>query len=401
MRLYSESSEETLRAHRLLKEWNDDGLLSKEQYERLEQETTSDLRTTNIFLRIVLFFFTIIVVAAAVALFFVVALTRPSESTGGVFFLIFAVLSYIAAEVAARQARLYRHGIEEALAVCSVALLCGGLAGVFFVGGVHSEQNMQCLVCAAGAEAALWIWHRFGLWYAFPAAMIFAIFLPAYATTSPSTQRVLLCVLYAAGLVCVAAIRSRHRFDYLEQGYSLAEAFLWLGIYVVLNLKLSAISEPSQLWTNARPTAEFAAPFYWTTWVLLWCLSAVILARGVRQKDRFVLAVGMLTTVLTFVTNKPYLGWQRHTWDPMLLGIALAAVAVFLGRWLAKGPGGVRHGFTTARLSAKDKHAMSIASSAFGLLSPQSITPAPQQKSPEFGSGFGGGSDGGGSSGDF
>jgi hypothetical protein len=72
---------------------------------------------------------------------------------------------------------------------------------------------------------------------------------------------------------------------------------------------------------------EFANPFYWTTWVLIWCLPPLILVRGVRQKDRFVIAVGAISIVLTFVTNKPYLGWQRHTWDPMLLGIALTAVA--------------------------------------------------------------------------
>ena len=58
MRVYAESSEETPRARKLLKEWTGDGLLSKEQYQRLEQDTVSSLRTTNIFLRLVLFLFT-------------------------------------------------------------------------------------------------------------------------------------------------------------------------------------------------------------------------------------------------------------------------------------------------------------------------------------------------------
>jgi uncharacterized membrane protein YgcG len=133
--------------------------------------------------------------------------------------------------------------------------------------------------------------------------------------------------------------------------------------------------------------------------VLIWCLPPLILARGIRQKDRFVLAVGAITAILTFVTNKPYLGWQRHTWDPMLLGIALTAVALFLRRWLARGPGGVRHGFTAARLSGKEKHAMGVGSAVLGLVTPQSITPSPQpHKDFEFG---GGGSGGGGASGDF
>ena len=139
MRIYTESSEETLRARKLLKQWTDDGSLSKEQYQRLEQDTVSDLRITNIFLRLVLFFFTIIGVAAAVALFFTVFLSRPSEQTTGIFLLIFAAVSYTAAEVAVTQARLYRYGIEEALAVCSVAFLCAGV-GLFFFTGIPTPR---------------------------------------------------------------------------------------------------------------------------------------------------------------------------------------------------------------------------------------------------------------------
>ena len=94
MRLYTASSEETLRARRLLKDWAGEGILSKAQHQRLEQETVSELRTTNIFLRIVLFLFTLITLAGAVALFFVVS--RPSEQSSGVLLLIFAAVCYAA-----------------------------------------------------------------------------------------------------------------------------------------------------------------------------------------------------------------------------------------------------------------------------------------------------------------
>jgi hypothetical protein len=399
VRIYTESSEETLRARKFLTQWTGDGDLSKEQYQRLEQGTVSDLRTTNIFLRLVLLFFTMIGVAAAVALFFTIFLSRPSQQTTGIFLLTFAAVSYAAAEVAATQARLYRYGIEEALAVCSVAFLCVGLYFAFFSSVPYSSREIQFVIPAVGAIASLWIWYRFNLWYAFPAAMIFAILLPGYWTQSHSTQHVVIAVLYAAGLICIAPIRSRHRFDYLEDAYSLSEAFLWLGIYLTFNLKISDFSLLSH-WGPTRFTSKSADPFYWTTWVLIWCLPPLILTRGVRQKDRFIIAVGAITSVLTLVTNKPYLGWQRHTWDPILLGIALTSVALFLRRWLALGPDGVRHGFTAARLSGKDKQTMSVGSAVLGLITPQSITPAPQPTNPDFRFG-GGGSGGGGASGDF
>jgi hypothetical protein len=400
MRLYSASSEETLRARKLLTDWVGEGFLSKEQYQLLEQETPSELRTTNIFLQLVLFLFTLLSVGAAFGLL-LVFLSRPSNQTVGVVSLIFAAVCYAAAEVAASQTRLYRYGIEEALAVCSVGFLCAGIQATFFSGSPYSPKPdaAQFLVSAAGTVFSLWIWRRFGLWYAFVGAMIFVIFLPGYWTSSHSAQHVIVAAFYATALVVVAAAGSHHRFDYLEETYSLVEALLWLGIYLAINLQLSSLNLLAW-WGGTRAASEFARPFYWATWVLIWCLPPIVLTRGVRQKDRFVIAVGAIIAILTLVSNKPYLGWQRHTWDPMLLGVLLTGAAVFIRRWLAHGPGGIRHGFTAARLSGKDKHWMNVGSAVLGLLPTGSITPGPQPSGPDVR--FGGGqSGGGGASSDF
>jgi len=402
MRAYTGSSEEALRARKLLKEWTGEGFLTQEQYQRLEQETVPELRTTNVFLRLVLLLFSLIIVGAAAGLFFEVFFSHPSDQTVGVFLLIGSVVCYAAAEFAVSRFRLYRYGIEEALVICSVGFLCVGMQAAFFSGHyAPPPDRVQSLVPAAGAVFSLWIWRRFGLWYAFPAAMIFALFLTGYWTSSHSVQHVIVALGYSIGLIVVAAIRSRHRHDYLEDAYSLAEAFLWLGIYLAINLKLSSLDLPSQrFWVGYSGTlSEFGKPFYWTTWVLIWCLPPVVLARGIRMKDRFVIAVGGIVAILTFVSNKPYLGWPRHTWDPMLLGILLTGVSLFIRRWLARGPGGIRHGFTAARLYAKDKQWMNVGSAVLGLVSPESITPSsPTTPDVRFG---GGASGGGGASSDF
>ena len=375
MRAYSASDEEALRARNLLKDWAGEGFITEAQYQRMGQETVCDLRRTNIFLRLVLVLFTLIIVGAGVGLFSEVFLKQTADQTKGVFLLIFAVICYAATELAVSQARLYRYGIEEALAVCSVAFLCGGIA-------LSKPNATEFLIAAAGAVASLWIWHRFGLAYAFLAAMIFVVWLPTYWTSSHSAQHLIVAGFYAAGLITVA---------YLDDGYSIVEALLWLGICAAINL---------QLWSSFRPTTQFSRPFYWATWILTWCLPPVVLARGLRRKDRFVIAVGALAAILTLVTNKPYLGWPRHTWDPMLLGALLIGVALLIRRWLAAGPDGIRHGFTARRLSGKDKELMSVGSAAFGLVSPHAITPGPQTVSPEVR--FGGGdSAGGGATSDF
>jgi hypothetical protein len=401
MRLYSASSEETLRARRLLAEWAGDGLITQEQHKRLGQETVSELRTTNIFLRLVLFLFTLFTVGALAALVFKLFFSGLlDKTTDGIFLLIYAGVCYAAAEVAVSQAHLYRYGIEEALAVCSVGFLCVGMQLALFSGRAYSPMpdSILSLVPAAGGLSSLWIWRRFGLWYAFLAAMVFVLFLPGHWTSSHAAQHVIVALLYAIGLVGVIALRSRHHVNYVEDDYSLVEAFLWLGIYLAINLQLSSLDLLSQWWGGGNTAAsEFARPFYWTTWVLIWVLPPVVLARGIRQKDRFIIAAGVISFILTFVCNKPYLGWPRHTWDPMLLGILLTGVVLFIRRWLARGPDGIRGGFTAARLSGKDQKWMNASSAVLGLVTPQSITPSPQPTSADVR--FGGGASGGGGAG--
>ena len=398
MRAYAASSEEALRARSLLKDCAGQGFLTGEQYHSLEQETVCDLRRTNIFLRLVLWFFTLIIVAAGLALFFEVILSRPSTRTTGVFVLIFSVLSYAAAEFAASQFRLYRYGIEEALAACSGAFLCFGIQLVLFESGSSNlPSSMQSIVPAAGLIGSLWIWHRFGLPYAFLAATLFAFWLPAHWTSSHSAQHVVVAAIYAVGLGVIAVSRPRYHFTYLDQTYSIAEALLWLGVYLAINLQLSSIDLLRQWWIGLDATEEFSRSFYWTTWVLTWCIPSAALVRGLRRRDRFVIAAGAIAAVLTLITNKPYLGWPRHTWDAMILGALLVGAALLIRRWLAAGPAGIRHGFTAQRLSGKDKSWMNVGGVAVGLVAPTALS---SQPSPEFR--FGGGdSGGGGASSDF
>jgi hypothetical protein len=390
MRAYSTSNEEALRARDFLKDCAAEGFLTEEQHLRMEQETVCGLRCTNIFLRLVLFFFTALVVGAAVGLFFIGA---HSDSGSGIMLLIFAAGSYAAAEFTASRG-LHRYGIEEAFAVCSIALLCVGLSIGFFS---HSSDPAELLVPAVGAVVSLWIWHRFGLSYVFFAAMIFICWLSVFWTQSHPAQHLIVAAFYAAGLIAIALIRTRYRLSYLNERYSIAEALLWLGFYLAFNLQLASADQLRHWWGSPAAAAEFSRTFYWTTWVLIWCIPLAVLSRGVRSKDRFVIAVGAITAAITLATNKPYLGWPRHTWDPMLLGALLVGVALFLNRWLAKGHDGIRHGFTARKLSGKDRLWMSTASVAFGIVAPPSTAVSPETH-PTFG---GGDSGGGGASSDF
>ncbi|MEP6717126.1 MAG: hypothetical protein ABJC09_16265 [Terriglobia bacterium] len=397
MRAYSDSSQEALLARGLLKDWRGQGFITEDQYLHMERETVCELRRTNIFLRAVLFLFTLFVVGAAAALFFFFLLPQGTSAPTAIFLLIFAALSYAAAELAVSHYNFYRYGIEEALAVCAVAFLCTGISAIPFP-GFQVQDGTEFLVPAAGAVASLWIWHRFGFPYAFPAAMIFVVWLPGYWTSSHSAQHLIVAAIYTVALIAVAAVRSRYRSSYLDEGYSIVEACLWLGIYLAINLQLSSLSLLAQWRGGPRTLSEFPGAFYWTTWVLTWCLPLAVLWRGLRRKDRLVIAVGGIAAILTLVTNKPYLGWQRHTWDPMILGALLAGAALIIHRWLSAGPGGIRHGFTAKRLSDRDKRWMNAGSTAFGLMAPHTGVPQTTRPEVKFG---GGDSAGGGATSDF
>ncbi len=81
--------------------------------------------------------------------------------------------------------------------------------------------------------------------------MIFVVWLPGYWTSSHSAQHLIVAAIYAAGLITVVAVRSRHRFTYLNDGYSIAEALLWLGIYLAINLQLSSVNLLAQWWEGS------------------------------------------------------------------------------------------------------------------------------------------------------
>ena len=392
MRAYSADNEEALRARTLLKDWAGEGFLTGAQYRHMDQDTTCELRRTNIFLRMVLFLFTLLIVGAVVGL---LLQSQPGTQTSGFLMLFFAAVCYAGAELAVSKGHLYRYGVEEALLACSVGFLCFGISGVFFRDG---DRVLNLVVPLAGSFLSLWIWHRFGLFYALVAAMVFVVWLPRYWTASPGAQHLIVAAIFAAGLRTVMTIRSRNCVEYLNEKYSIAEAFLWLGIYLAINLELSQWNVLTHGWSDTRNISQFAPTIYWGTWVAIWCLPPVTLWRGLNRKDRFVIAAGAIAILLTLVTNNLYLGWPRHSWDPMLMGALLVAIALFIQRWLKGGAEGIRSGFTGRRLSGKDKQWMNAGSTAFSVLSQPGTTMATEHPKSQFG---GGESGGGGASSDF
>jgi hypothetical protein len=381
MRRYSRDEEERIRAQAAVREWTRSRLLDPSQGSRLEAELRVDVRRTNAFLRAGLVLFTGLIVGASV-LFVISGLDLKGEIAIAAVTGVAALVCIGLAEVLVGRFRFYRFGVEEALAVAAVLLL--SISGAELASdspyGLFGEVS-RIVGLLAGAVGGFGIYRRFGFVYAAVGSAVCAAGIPFQLDLSATTRHLLAAATLASVFFVVRSKRLRYQDDHRGDEYGLLQAALWAGLYVVLNLQLT--------WERIDGW------FYWCTYVMTWLLPVVGLRSGIREKDRALMDVSIVMALVTLLTNKPYLGWPRRTWDPIVLGVALMAVAVALRRWLSKGPNGEREGFTSAPLLGKDSAVLTLLNAASAAFQPD----APVARSDPGGSDFGGGRSGGGGGG--
>jgi hypothetical protein len=386
MRRYPPDEEERIHTQGLVREWTRSGLLDAKQGERLGAELRVELRRTNPFLRAGLALFTVLIVAASVGLL-IALLDLHDDGSNAVITGIAALASFVLAEYLVLAFRCYRFGVEEALAVASVVLL--GISGAELTSSLHTGLHRlpEVVALLLGAAGGLGLYLRFGFVYAAFGGIVCAAAIPFQLDLSAAIQRVLAAAVIGSVFIVVRSKRLKHRDDYSGDEYGQLQAAAWAGVYLVLNVQIV------QGWYSVDGL------FYWCTYAAIWVLPLVGLGLGIREKDRELMDVSLVLALVTLATNKPYLGWPRHTWDPSLLGVVLIAIAIAVRRWLSKGPGAERHGFTPARLLDKDRAALSMVSTASAFAHPDihpRAAPSPAEPAaPDFGGGRSGGGGGG------
>jgi hypothetical protein len=392
MRRYSQVVEESIRAQTLVRDWMRAGLLDPSQRARFESELRVDVKRTNVFLRAGLALFTALIVGASVAL--VMNGLDPSGPTSLALATGLPALACIwLVELLVGRLRFYRFGVEEALAVLAVFLLSFSAAALVAERqyGLFREASWIAGLLV-GAAGGFGIYRRFGFVYAAIGSMAFAAAIPFQMDLSAATKHALAAAALAVVFLVARSKRLRYQDDYPGDEYGQLQAAALAGIYIVLNLQLKfdLFNRTSGIGTGA---------FYWFTYVMTWVLPIVGLRLGLREKDRALMDVSLVMALVTLVTNKPYLGWSRHTWDPILLGVFLMAIAIALRRWLSNGPGGERRGFTPVPLLGKDSGVLTVLRTASAAFQPDTLRPQGSRADPAQPSDFGGGRSGGGGGG--
>ncbi|MEO6236819.1 MAG: hypothetical protein ABIQ52_07435 [Vicinamibacterales bacterium] len=377
MSLYDPGDERRIRLQARVREWTKSGLLDPAQGAVLEAELRVDVRRTNVFLRAGLALFTVLIIAASVMLTLeLLDLDRPIPSA--ITTAVSAVVCLALAQYLVVRQRFYRFGVEEALAAGSVALIATSAIALTYAQTQSSPGNAPIvaglLVAAAGGLGIYW---RFGYVYAVIGALVGVACVP-FQLELPETIRCVLAAAALSGGFAVARLRrTRWHDDYPGDDYALIQAAAWAGLYLTLNLQLRSPS--------------IAGPFYWFTYAAIWTLPIAGIYLGIRDKDRALLDVSLVMALVSLLTNKAYLGWPRHTWDPIVLGVILMATAVGVRRWLSNGTNAQRSGFTASRLLSKETGAVTMLGNASARLHPDGPC------FPDGGSGgFGGGRSGGG-----
>jgi hypothetical protein len=377
MRLYTPELEERIAVQALVREWTRSKLLDPLQLARLERDLGTDVRRTNTALRITLVFFTVLLAVASVQLVVLVLGLRESRFEVIAISSSAAVLYLGLAEVLVRGLRLYRFGVEEALAVLAVGAFA--LSASYWIDQPARVSMVTGLLTAAAG--GLWIYSRFGFVYGAIGSAVCVAAIPFQLDFSDATTRSLAGFAFAViGAVAHLMRRDAGR-EVRREEYGDLRAAAWAGLYVVLNLQLT-LDEPA-----------VGRAFYWFTYALTWALPAVGFWIAIRDKDGALLGVNLIVAIITLLTHKAYLHRPRHPWDPMIFGVLLVAIALGLRRWLAAGPGGARHGFTPQRLLEQDRAALSVLGAVSLGVQPVG---APTPAAPDA---FGGGRSGGGGAG--
>jgi hypothetical protein len=392
MSRYATADEERIRTSELVHEWTSSGLLNASQRVSIDAGLRTDLRRTNRSLRAVLFIFGTIVVWASFV-FCLLAFEVRDSTVAAWSAIAWGVVCFAIAEFLAAQFRLYRFGVEEAFAVWSAALLAAGTGLLTSIGARHGDFPVSVGLVTA-AIASFVVYMRFGYLYAALAATVCAAFAPFFLGISETPARLLSVLVLSVVFVAAHSLRRPYGEDFPGDDYGTVQAVAWLCIYAVLNLHLS--------FDFYRATKHYPPAFYWGTYAAIWILPAAGLYFALRSKHRFLIWASLVMALATLATNKPYLGWARHTWDPILLGVFLMGAVLAVRHWLSRGRDGQRYGFTSQSILNADRESLAMLHGLAGAAQPfASHPPAAAQAPSHFEPGGGGRSGGAGGGADY
>lgn len=365
--LYLPDQEQNIYLGREAETWHRSGLIDGKQLSAVYKALDISLRRTNLFFRILFFIFTGLGLGAAAGLL-VWMMESSGDAVVALVILFCALVCYIAAEGLVRKVRLYRHGLEEALAMAAMILSLSGF--LIAIDDLNLEHGLvsggACLILAA---SACLIYLRFGYLYAAVIGTISLCAIPFQFSLPHATERLILLLMLCASLALWLYRDGKATLDYKKERCTLMLACHLAAVYLTVNLHVAGLigSFIEGAGTgHFRPDA-FPPALYWASYVLTFLLPATAIYAGIKSRRRCILNIGLAMSVATLATNKSYLGLPRYAWDPAILGLVAVGLSLLLTRWLNAGPEKKRSGFTACAILKPEDHGMTVADAAAAL----------------------------------
>jgi hypothetical protein len=394
--LYEPEQEENIFIRKRAKTWQRSGFFTEEQWEIIRGRTDPQLTETPFFFRLLYFVFTWVCLSAMVG-FAVWFSDANDERPIGLILLTFSIPMYGLAEYTVQRYHLYRHGIEEALALQSLGLFCGGIVLNILSAPWHPKTSeIMIIIATLICTFAYWLYLRFGFLYAAFISTVALCFLPFQFSLSPLWERLLLLLILGLIFFIILQTESESQEDFRKKRKGFIQAFLLAAIYLSVNLRIfeSAESWLEQTPHHLLPWAGLPPVAYWISYVLTFLVPAVGLCFAIKARKWPLMNVAAITLALSLATNKDYLGLTHYAWDPIIFGLILVLGAVLIIRWLAKGPNQERYGFTAESILKPEQYGLNLAE--IGAAALPGFTTATGETAPESPSPLEGGQSGGG-----
>lgn len=318
-------------------------------------------------------------------------LVRTSQATAfGLLFLLGALALTVAAEGLLDSERLAESGGASAAAFWAAFFSIPGIVLSIDPNGSASTGRLIFGVAAAAFGAAVWRWG----WPLLAAGSALSLLFLVASLTQSRPLLALAGALVAAGSVPFLD-RPRLPLAYRESAHAvLSVGLLWA--YAAVNrysVDKRLFEELFGEFFRGRGSPEGASPGGLLWWAFTLLLPLALLAWGIAERRRIVLAAGLVAFALSAVTVRFYV----HALPAWLAlagsGALLVAGAIAVERWLRAGPDRERGGFTADPLFDDERRQRA----AGVVVAAATLSPAAAPRPAETGSRFtGGGGDSGG-----
>lgn len=358
-------------------------------YKAIEAAHPVNFYTPNPVIKIGLFILTVVIVSFSLGLLTLMMLDALRNEDGFAGLCIFAgLVCYGALEMAIREKKLFRAGVDDALLWGAVSLICSSMA----IAGHVSATTVCFVVCFVTLLATL----RFadmvmaGVAYLAFLGFIFTVAVklgPVAKTIVPFLIMVVSVTVYVA----VKKISAYHFSRHYKHCLTVLSALSLLTLYMAGNYFV--VRELSDRMFDLQLQDGQSIPGALFFWIYTAVVPVVYLWLGIRKKDAVLLRTGMVLLAAIVFTVRYY-----HSVLPLETAMVLGGMVLTVGAWALirylKEP---KHGFTYEEPedpSLADKLRLE------SLIIAQTYVPGaqPAGNDMQFGGGSGGG---GGASGDY